>query len=560
LILQLFKVNPKEMAEFKHTLSQLRTAKKVVRGEIRRLVRALTCLLPYRLALILAPRPARRTRGVTKFEIGGNITRSFILLPQVHVDGSNVKVIVAGFVVIVIVVVNVVTTTSPNAGATLLRPFARGDSYHLDVVVAPFRIVNPSDKACEKLAQDFTDRMSRAVVNSDAQRVAIWMPEQVAGALAQASKEGMDLTQFVDDRQVDVLFHGDIECDDQKATVRPHVIAPALFYRGTPEMIGFYNFDDLTRPLQVVLGDNTLEQAALEAAGHVSTLVDMGRGIRLIAASAPDELREASALFAQLINAGSVSDRRGLALLHYLAGKAALASAAIDCNPVDPGLLQQAENSFSTALLHEPEFALAQAQLGNIALRQARALSESSTSDITVLLTKSLSRFQRALDARVQPASQLAVTIALVGQAQAQIALHDLIATSGSDKSLLTAASAQLSEVIRIFDTAGTAPEMQATVAVAYALMGDLQRAGFNDDRALAFYGRVAFLTDDRRLKTAAAQSMAELYTVHANACAAAQKYLMAAQTACEADSETFAKQAEQMQFYCQQTNDARTR
>lgn len=549
------------MAEIKDTLSLLRTIKKAVCRAVRRLAQAWAHLLPHRVALILSPRPVRRsTRSITKFEVGGNITRSFVFLPQVHVDGSNFKVIATGVVVIVVVVANVMTTTSPNPGTTVLHPFTHGDPYHLDVVIAHFNTVDPSDKACEKYAQDFTNRLSRAVANITAQDVSMWIPEQVTNSFTQASKDGTDLEQFVAERQIDVLLYGDVECNDQKASLRPHVIAPALFYQGAPEMAGFYNFDDMTRPLRAATGDNSSEQAARQMASHVSTLIDMGRGIRLIATNAPDELREASALFAQLANAGGVSDRRGLAMLHYLAGKAQIASATLACNSVDPMLLQEAESSFTTALLHEPEFALAQAQLGNVALRQARTLPENAMGDITALLNKSLSRFQRALDARVQPAGQLAVAVALVGQAQAQIALHDLITTNSADRSLLTEASAHLHDVIRLFDTAGAAPEMQATVAVAYALQGDLHRTGLNDDQALGSYGKVATLTEDRRLKSAVAQSMAELYTVHADACAAAQQYLIAAQNACEPDSNAFAKQAEQMQFYCQQTNDGRAR
>lgn len=546
------------MAQIKHTHSFLRTIRKVLRGEIRRLARILSRMLPHRLTLVLLPRPSRRSRNVTKFEVGGNVTRSVVFLPQVHVDGS-IKAIVVGGIVIVVVVVQVATTTSPNAGTTALTPFAQGDAYHLDVVVAPFRAANATDKACEKVAQAFTDRFSRTVAYSNAHNVAVWLPAQVAGVFAQVGRDGLDVNQFVAERQIDVLFYGDLTCVDQKATVRPHVVAPALF-NGVPELAGFYTFDDMTRPLQITVGDNTLEQTAREAAAHISTLIDLGRGIRLLGTSMSDELREASVLFAQLANADGVSDRRGLAMLHYLAGNAKLAGATVACSPVDASLLQDAENSFSTALQHEPEFALAQAQLGNVALRQARVLPEGNTREIAALLNKGLSRFQRALDARMQPASQLAVAIVLVGQAQAQIALHDLVAMNNTGQSLLIDANVHLNEIIRMSEDTRATPEMRATVAIAYALLGDLQRAGFNDDRALVSYGKVASLTEDRRLKTAVAQSMAELYTVHANACAAAEQYLIAAQNACAIDSNTFARQAEQMQFYCQQSNDAKAR
>lgn len=549
------------MAEIKHILSLMRKRQKKFLKYLRRLARALAQFPPHRVALIFAPRPTRRVvRNVTKFEIGGNITRSFILaLPQVHVESINIKAIVGG-VVIIIVVVNVATSMTPNPGKNALPAFVHGDPYHLDMVIAPFRAVNPSDKACGKFAQDFSDRLAGAVTNSDLQRVLIWLPEQVTGALAQDGKDGVRIDQFAEVRQVDALFYGEIECDAQKATVRPRMIVPALFYRGAPEMEGFYNFDDMIRPLAVEMGNDALEHAAYEQAERISLFIDIGRGLRLMMNNSIEELKQATVLFQRLAQAGNITDRHGLAMLQYLAGKAQLTAAADECNQVDQTLLRQAEDSFSRALLHEPEFALALVNLGHVSINQARILMENDADGMNIMLNKSLSRFERALNAQVQPADGLAIAMAKLGEAQAWVALHDADPMSNESRQLLAQATETLNDLIAEFDHAGAAKEIQAVMATAYTLMGDLQRAGFNDERALSSYSKVAFLTENRRLKAAVAQSMAELYTVRGDACAAALQYQMAAQTSCLADGHQFAAQAERMQFYCQQNNDAQTR
>lgn len=548
------------MAEIKQTLSLLSKRKKALRSEFRRLARALARLLPYRVAFVLAPRPTRRTtRNVTKFEIGGNLIRSVILAPNVQVDGKFIRTI-AGGVVITIVIISVVNSTTPNTGKTPLPAFVRGDPYHLDVVIAPFRAANSSDKACEKFAQDFTDRLARTVNNTDSQNVSIWLPEQVAGVFDQNVAEGKRANQFAEANLVDVLFYGDIECDAQKAAVRPHVVAPALFYEGAPELARLYNFDDITNPLQVELTNNSLEQIVRKQATRIATLIEMGRGFRLLAARSENGLRQAAVLFQHLAKAGIVADRHGLAMLQYLAGKALLVSAVDECNVVDPDLLQQAENSFSQALLHEPEFALALANLGNVSVYQARALPDGNTAEIEAMLNKGLSRYQRALDARVQPDDDLATTIAMIGKAQVGIALHDIDPASSERRQMLTVATDQLQEAIRKFDRAGIGNEIKTTVALAYALLGDLNRAGSNDGYALSSYGKAASLTVDRRLQATVAQSTAELYTVRGDACASARQYQIAAQSTCLAASRKFAMQAERMQYFCQQTNDAQMR
>lgn len=546
------------MAEIKHTLSLLRNKKRALFNEVRRLVRMLARLLPHCAALVLAPRsPRRATRSVTKFEIGGNITRSVILaLPNVHLDGINFKAIVGG-IVITVVIVNIVTSTTPNPGKNALQAFVRGDAYHLDVLIAPFRAVNPSDKACDKFAQDFTNRLARTVTNNDPQNSSIWMPEQVAGVFAQGN---MPLVQFAEEHQVDVLFYGDIECDDQKAVVRPHVVAPALFYRGAPEMADFYNFDDMISPLLVALGDNSLERVTREQAARISTVIDIGRGFRLLATNSASELQQASTLFQHLAEAGGIADRHGLAMLQYLIGKTQIAGVVDACNTIDQDLLRQAENSFSKALLHEPEFALALAYLGNVSFYKANVLPEGNTAEIQAMLNKSLARYQRALETRVQPADGLVMAVAMIGKAQAKIALHDVDPASSEGQQMLADAAGDLYEVIRKFDSASANNEIKASVALAYALLGDLHRAGFNDERALSSYGRVASLTNDRWLQAAVAQSMAELYTVRGDACAAARQYQLAAQNACQADSRKLAAQAAKMQFFCQQTNDSQIR
>ncbi len=543
------------MAEINRVLALLRRQKTTLRNEIRRLVRMLMRLSPHRLALSSELRAPRRSNSrVTKFEIGGNVTRSIIFLPNVHLDGFDTRAIVGG-IVIVVVVVGVATSTTPNPGKIALQPFVRGDAYHLDAVIAPFRAADPADKACSTFTQDFGDRLATAVGNHDAQNVTVWVPEQVAGIFPQV---GADIQQFVENHQVDILFYGDIECNGQTATVRPQMMAPSLFYRGAPETAEFYSFDDMTSPLVVEFGNNSLEQVVRAQAARISTLIDLGRGFRLLATNSIDDLKQAAVLFQKLAAAGNVTDRHGLAMLQYLTGKSQLAGALDTCNTVDQNMLQQAENSFSKALLHEPEFALALAHLGNVSVYHTQNLPPDNSDQIQAALHKGLSRYQRALDARVQPADGLAAVIANIGIAQAEIVLHDLIPTSNESRLLLIDAVERLNDVIH--NSAGAGKEIKAAVALAYALLGDVQRAGFNDERALASYGKVASLTEDRHLQMAVAQSLAELHTVRGDACTAAQQYLIAAQNACQTDSRKFAMQAERMQFYCQQANDAKAR
>ncbi len=547
------------MAEINRALALLRKQKNTLHKEIRRLVRMLMRLLPRRLALSFEPRAPRRSNGrITKFEIGGNVTRSIIFLPNVHLDGIDTRAIVGG-IVIVVVVISVATSTTPNSGKIALQPFVRGDAYHLDAVIAPFHTTDPANKACSKFAQDFGDRLGYAVGNNDPQNVTIWMPEQMAGVFPQAGKAGADIRQFAEEHQIDLLFFGEIECNGQIAMVRPQIMASNPFYRGAPEMAEFYGFDDMTSPLVVEFGNNSLEQVVRAQAARISTLIDMGRGFRLLATNSIDELKQAAVLFQELAAAGNVTDRHGLAMLQYLTGKSQLASALDTCNTIDQDLLQQAENSFSKALRHEPEFALALAHLGNVSVYRAQNLPPNNIDQIQAALSKGLSRYQRALDARVQPADDLAAALANIGIAQAKIVLHDLIPAGNESRLLLVDAVKRLNDVIH--NSAGDAgKEIKAAVALAYALLGDVQRAGFNDERALASYGKVASLTEDRHLQMAVAQSMAELHTVRGDACMAAQQYLIAAQNACQADSRKFAMQAERMQFYCQQANDTQAR
>jgi hypothetical protein len=549
------------MAEIKHLLKQLRKQKKVALYEVRRILRMLVRHMPYSIVVVTAPRPSKRAaKSIIRFEVGGNVTRSVILaLPNVHLNGISLKTIAAG-AVIIIAVVTAVTTVTPYTGKNVLPPFEQGDPYRLDVVIAPYHVAGLADEACTKFARDLAIRIANKLVNQTPDSTSIWTPDQVSNSIVRGLPDETNASLFASEKKVDLVFYGDMTCDGQDAIIRPRVHASTLFYAGAPEMAGLYNFDDMTGQIKMPMNNGTLEQAANQQIIHAIELIDIGRGFKLNIGDSDQDLKKASDLFMQLANASVVTDRHGQAMLWYMAGRSQFAGVLDKCETVDPNQLTQAEKSFLKSLQHEPELALAHAYLGNISIYQTRYHADSGYSNAD-LLNKSLARFERALHARVQPASDLAVLLASLGKAQAQILLYDMDPTGAEGRVVLADAIETLNEVVRKIDESSiTSKELQSITAHAYALLGDVQHAQLKEDWALSSYSKASLLTSDSRLKTAVSLSLAELYTARGDACQAAEQYRTASQTLCERDKREFALQAQHMQFYCQQTNDAMAR
>lgn len=488
------------------------------------------------------------------------MTRSIIVaLPHIHFNDLGKKTVLVG-VVIGIVIVSVANSTIPHSSTDQLQKFEKGEPFRLDVVIAPFHAAGFIDQSCVKVARDFSERLAELLIADPRQGTAFWGPQQVIDTLGQASQSAQSIAQYATDRQADIIFYGEAECDSQAVTIHPQVHVSDAFYAGLPELDGFYNFDDIINPLKIDLSKQQLDPVVSQQAARAAALVNIGHGFRMFATEVDGNLKQASDLFMQLA-AGQLTDRHGLAMLWYAIGKAQLNGVIDTCSIVDTKRLDLAESSLFTALQHEPEFALAHAYLGVIAAYKASLLSDDQADVIQTVLNKSMARFQRARSALVQPDNGLAKAIAAIGEAQTLITLHDLKPHSSESTLLMNKALVKLNEIINRSDGINyTSKEAQSILARAYAIMGDVQHAQSNDDRALSYFNAASVLTEDNWLKTAVHLSMAELYTVRGNACLASQHYQSATQHACELDKREFALQAQQMQFYCQQTNDTPAR
>lgn len=550
------------MASIKQSLSQLSKSKKALRAECRRLFRVLLRRLPYVLSLVsAAPRTKRNTRSSIRFEIGGNMTRSVILaLPNVHFNGISLRSIIVSGGVICIVIVTIVTSTTPVADKIVIKPFEKGQPFQMDVVITPFRASNLLDQACIKLADDISSRFAEKLQMEKPSSAVIWKPQQLSERFTQDTKSSQMVEDFAAERQADVVFYGEIECDHSYAVVRTQVYVSHAFYAGLPEIEGFYSFDDMAEPLKLNLSNEGFEQTARNMADKATALINIGHGFRLIATDVDSNLKLASDLFMQLAHTGGIKDRHGLALLWYAIGKAQLTGLEDQCNIIAQDRLNEAEASLFKALQHEPEFALAHANLGLISTYKASLLPKEQSDGIHALLDNSLARYQRAKSARVQPVNGMAYAIAILGEAQTRISMHDLNPDSADSKSMLQMAMAGLNEIVKNDAGGAASKHAQAILARAYALLGDVQHVQSNDDRALYLYNTATLLTEDHHIKTAVHLSMAELYTVRGDACLAAQHYQHATQFACDADKRALALQAQQMQFFCQQTNDTQVR
>ena len=524
-------------------------------------MRALTRRRLFDATLLFAPRSAKRGNpSVIKFEVGGSITRSIILaLPNVHVDGINPRFVVGG-IVIAVVLISVATSTTPQGGTSASQRFEYGDPFRLDVLVAPFHVVEKDNLECTQFAQKFSARLAEMVAIQTAQETIVWTPLQVYDTYRPEGEDGAYAQRYAAERKVDVVVHGTIACNDQVVNVRPQIYAADSFFAEAPEMVGFYHFDDLINQLNVKLDNAALEQAATRQAMRAATLISIGRGFGLYAGETRGDYLKAAELFNKIAETGDVTDRHGLAMLLYMAGKAHLAAVMDDCNEPDLEELKQASISFREALRQEPEFALAYAYLGNISHYEAAAnvigQTQSAYPDHTQF-SKSMAYFQRAKSALVQPPNGLAKAIAAIGEAQIRISTHDINPAGNVARTLLSEAVDILVDVIKTYEPASVASkEMKSMLARAYGLLGDLQHAQFKDDLALSSYSVASVLAQEISLKTALALSMAELYTVRSDACMAAKHYQAASQTSCLKDKREFSLQAQQMQLFCQHIND----
>jgi hypothetical protein len=549
------------MAKNNNNLSQLRRQKLVVRNEIRRMLQVILRRMPCGLMVVTSPRTKKRSaRNNFRFEVAGNVTRSIILAwPGINFGGLKTKL--AGGLVIVITVVTVFSGLSPSGTKNTLQPFAQGDPYKLNVVVAPYRLAGTTDQACEWFATNLANRIAEKLNRAAPSDTAVWLPQQINADLTQQLQNETKIEAFARERKVDLVLMGDVVCDKQEAIIRPSVFAAPSFFAGTPEMNGFYNFDDVAQQVNVRLNNSALEQNAAQQSVRATALIDIGRGFRQKAADTQEDMKKASALFMQLAQSGSLADRRGQSMLWYMSGQSLLAQAMDECNKLDAQRLNEAENSFQMSLQHEPELAMAFVSLGNISLYRMQLQQDDRGNQLQRLSDTSLARFARAQQALVQPANGLAVALAAMGEAQARIARYDTDPASTAGKAMLERAIDGLYEVIQWADAnTGSGREAQSIAARAYALLGDVQHAQLQDEWALSSYSKASWLSPDRRLKTSVALSLAELYTARGDACSAAEQFQVAAETPCELDKRNFAFQAREMQYFCQQKNDMNRR
>jgi len=459
----------------------------------------------------------------------------------------------------VIVIISVITTTTSPKNS--LPQFESGKPHILDVVIAPLQVASSAGQICTKLAWDYNEHLAGVLANDKTQGAEIWSPQQVNITLPKGEQNDLYIQRYAIEHQADLVLYGNITCAGQSAVINPKIYANATFYAGAPEIKGFYSFDDMVDQLSVKLENGAIEQAAGEQAARAATLINVGRGINLYESASKSELKQASDLFLQLAEASNMNDRHGLAMLWYLAGKSQLKSVPDECNQPDISRLKQAEISFQAALQHEPQFALAYAYLGTISLNEALVIKGGQAkelAEIQALLYKSLARFEHVHNALIHPGNGLADVIAEIGEAQAKITLHDLNPANTESTLLLHEAVTILNQVIKgNYTSINESKEMNILIAHAYALLGDVQRAMMNDDMALSSYTKALMWDEGSRLKPAIDISLAELYTDRGDACTAERFYQDAAQTQCPADKRLFDLQAQQMQFFCQLSNDS---
>lgn len=548
------------MAAFKRSNSQLRKQTKVIHKVIRRVLHVLVRYPIFRAVVAYAPHTSKRNvRNSVKFDVGGSITHSTIFaIPSIHLEGFSWRTLGPILVIVIVIISVITTTTSPK---NPLPPFESGKPHILDVVIAPLQVTGNAGQTCTKFAGEYNERLAGILANNKTQGAEIWSPQQVNVTLPQGEQSDSYIQRYAIEYQADLVLYGNISCAGQSAVINPEIYANATFYAGAPEIKGFYNFDDMVDQLSVKMENGAIELVASEQAARAVTLINVGRGFNLYESASKLALKQASDLFLQLAQASNINDRHGLAMLWYMAGKSQLKSVPDECNEPDISQLKQAEISFQTALQHEPQFALAYAYLGTISLKEAQVIKGDQAkvlAEIQVLLNKSIARFERAHNALIHPSNGLANVIAGIGEAQTNLALHDLNPASPESRMLLHDAVTILNQVIKENNaiTDGS-KEMNTLIAHAYALLGDIQRAMMNDDLALSSYIKALKWDEGSRQKPPIDISLAELYTAQGDACTAERFYQDAAQTQCLADKRVFALQAQQMQFYCQMFSDS---